>query len=239
MKGLFITGTDTEIGKTCITAGLAHVVAQAGLRVAAIKPVAAGQECVDGVWVNEDVRQLRDAGNLDLTDSEVGPWQLRAACAPHVAAQLEARVLDPKQLTVDVQRVAARADLTLIEGVGGFCVPLVPGWDTADMARDFALPVVLVVGMRLGCLSHAFLTAEAVRARGLVLAGWVGNAVAPDMPYLDEQWSALQEGLAAPCWGRVPRLQQPSPAAVAAYLNADAVLQACSLVAAAAEGVAR
>lgn len=228
MKGFFITGTDTEIGKTCITAGLTHGLAQTGLRVAALKPVAAGQEYVDGNWVNEDVRQLRDAGNLGLSDSEVGPWQLRAACAPHVAARLEGRTLQPQALLAEVRRVAQRADIALVEGVGGFCVPLVPGWDTADLARELALPVVLVVGLRLGCLSHAFLTAEAVRARGLVLAGWVANTVDAAMPHLAAQITALQEGLAAPCWGHVPRLPQPSPAAVAAYLDATAALRACS-----------
>ena len=229
MKGFFITGTDTEIGKTCITAGLAYALAQTGLRVAALKPVAAGQECIDGNWVNEDVRQLRDAGNLGLSDREVGPWQLRTACAPHVAARLEGRTLQPQALLAEVRRVAQRADIALVEGVGGFCVPLVPGWDTADLARELALPVVLVVGLRLGCLSHAFLTAEAVRARGLVLAGWVANTVDAAMPHMPEQITALQDRLAAPCWGQVPRLEKPSPAAVAACLDTAAVLRACGL----------
>jgi len=231
MKGFFITGTDTEIGKTCVTAGLAHALAQTGVRVAALKPVAAGQECIAGNWVNEDVRQLRDAGNLGLTDSEVGPWQLRAACAPHVAARLEGRTLQPQALLAEVRRVAQRADIALVEGVGGFCVPLVPGWDTADLARELALPVVLVVGLRLGCLSHAFLTAEAVRARGLVLAGWVANTVDAAMPYFPDQITALQEGLDAPCWGQVPRLAQPSAAAVAAHLDAAVALRACGMAA--------
>ena len=197
--------------------------------MAALKPVAAGQECIDGNWVNEDVRQLRDAGNLGLSDREVGPWQLRTACAPHVAARLEGRTLQPQALLAEVRRVAQRADMALVEGVGGFCVPLVPGWDTADLARELALPVVLVVGLRLGCLSHAFLTAEAVRARGLVLAGWVANTVDAAMPHMPEQITALQDRLAAPCWGQVPRLAKPSPAAVAACLDTAAVLRACGM----------
>lgn len=227
MKGLFVTGTDTGIGKTCITAGLAHAAVRTGLRVAALKPVAAGQDFVDGAWVNEDVRQLRNASNLNLTDAEVGPWQLRAACAPHIAARLEGRSLERQSLLHEMRAVAQRADIVLVEGVGGFCVPLLPGWDMADLACELALPVVLVVGLRLGCLNHAFLTAEAVRARGLVLAGWVANTVDADMPYVAEQMASLREGLAAPCWGQVPRLASPQAAAVAVHLDMAAAVRAC------------
>lgn len=227
MKGLFVTGTDTGIGKTCVSAGLTHLAAQAGLKVAAIKSLAAGQDFVDGRWVNEDVDILRQAGNLGLSDAEVCPLQLRTACAPHIAARLEGVEISREAILAAIRRVGARADVSIVEGVGGFRVPLVPGWDTADLALDLQLPVVLVVGMRLGCINHALLTAEALRARGLRLSGWVANTVDPDMPYLADNLAALADtthGLQAPCWGHVPRLIHSSPAAVAAHLVQPLVL---------------
>lgn len=219
MKGLFITGTDTEIGKTCVSAGLAHRLAQAGLKVAAIKPVAAGQELIDGRWINEDVQRLLEAGNMGLSDAEVGPLQFRAACAPHIAARLEGRAIEREPLLAAVRRVAERADVAVIEGVGGFRVPLTHEWDTADLAVDLQLPLLLVVGLRLGCINHGLLTAEAIRSRGLTLAGWVANTVDPDMPHLHDNLQALEQHLGAPCWGLVPRLEFLTPAAVAASLN--------------------
>jgi dethiobiotin synthetase len=247
MNGYFITGTDTEIGKTAVTAGLTWLAASQGLRAAAIKPLAAGQEFVDGRWLNEDVQRLREASNMNLSDAEVGPLQLRTPCAPHIAARLEGVAIEREPLLAAVRGVAARAEIAFVEGVGGFRVPLIlpppgrpkeaeppsgggarlrdpggeqdRGWDTADLAVDLALPVILVVGLRLGCINHALLTAEAVRARGLVLAGWVANTVDPDMPHVADNLAALAQGLAAPCRGHVPRLPNPTPAAVAAHLT--------------------
>lgn len=227
MKGFFVTGTDTGIGKTCVSAGLVHLLGQAGFRTAAIKSLAAGQDLVDGRWVNEDVERLRQASNMELSDAEVGPLQLRNACAPHIAARLEGVHISREDLLACIRGVAARADVCVVEGVGGFRVPLVAGWDTADLAVDLQLPVVLVVGMRLGCINHALLTAEAVRARGLHLAAWVANTVDADMPYLAENLAALadaRDGLQAPCWGHVPRLSHPHAAPVAAHLAQSLVL---------------
>jgi dethiobiotin synthetase len=224
MKGFFITGTDTEVGKTCITAGFTHAFTQAGWRVAPIKPLAAGQELVDGHWVNEDVQRLHAAQNIGMTPEQVGPLQFRAACAPHIAAALEGRSIEREPVLTSVRASAALGELALVEGVGGFRVPLCKGWDTADLAVDLGLPVVLVVGLRLGCINHALLTAEAIRARGLKLVGWVGNQVDADMPHLTDNLAALDASLDAPCWGHVPRLENPSPAAVAAHFLNHAVL---------------
>ncbi|KAF1044688.1 dethiobiotin synthase [Xylophilus sp.] len=224
MKGFFVTGTDTEIGKTCITAGLVHALACTGLRAAPVKPVAAAQEQgADGVWRNEDVARLQTAQTLGLTDAEVGPLQFRTPCAPHIAAALEGRAIDRTALLAAIRATALRGDLALVEGVGGFRVPLAPGWDTADLAADLALPVVLVVGLRLGCINHALLTAEAVRARGLRLAGWVANTVDAAQPHVAANLAALDDTLGAPRWGHVPRLADPGHAAVAAHLDAAAV----------------
>ena len=222
MNGLFITGTDTEIGKTFVTAALTRALSAEGLRVAAIKSLAAGQEFVDGRWINEDVATLRAAQNLGLTDSEVGPLQFREPCAPHIAARLEGRAIDRDALLAAIRSTASKADIALVEGVGGFRVPLTDSWDTADLAVDLGLPVILVVGLRLGCINHALLTAEAIRARGLTLAAWVANTVDPHQPHVADNLTSLQAGLKAPCLGHLPRLSDPL--AAPACLDISALL---------------
>jgi len=222
MQGLFVTGTDTEVGKTCISAGLTYALQARGWRVAPVKPLAAGQALdTQGRWYNEDVRQLHAVQSLGLSEAEVGPFQWRTACAPHIAARLEDRPIERAPVLAAVRASAAKAQLLLVEGVGGFRVPLLPGWDTADLAVDIGLPMLLVVGLRLGCINHAALTAEALRARGLSLAGWVANTLDPAMPHRDDNLAALQAVLQAPCWGHVPRLPAPTPAAVATHLTLD------------------
>jgi len=223
MTAFFVTGTDTEIGKTDITAGLNHLAGSLGLRSAAVKPLAAGQDMVNNRWDNGDVLRLQAAVNIELTDAQVGPLQLRTPCAPHIAAKLEGITIEPAALLAAVQRTLGLCDIGFVEGVGGFRVPLTAGWDTADMATDLDLPVILVVGMRLGCINHALLTAEAIESRGLRMAGWVANAVDPSMAYVEDNLAALSARLNAPCWGQVPRLPDPNPAAVAAHLSLSAL----------------
>ena len=221
LEGLFITGTDTEIGKTAVTTGLVWALTQRGLRVAPVKPLAAGRQLLEGRLVNEDVQQLWAAQQLGLSESEVGPCQLDTPCAPHIAARLEGRPLQREAMLASVRRLQAKADLGLGEGVGGFRVPLLPGWDTADFAVDLGLPVVLVVGLRLGCINHALLTAEAIRSRGLRLVAWVGNRIDPQMPHVEDNLKALQEGWNAPCWGVVPHPPRHDAAAIGAHLHPD------------------
>lgn len=225
MNAYFVTGTDTEIGKTAVTAGLTYLAALRGMRSVAVKPLAAGQELVDGQWVNDDVLRLRAATNVLLTDAQVGPLQLKTPCAPHIAAQIEGVRIDRHALLRAVRDTLAQGDIGFVEGVGGFRVPLIDGWDTADLAIDLDLPVILVVGLRLGCINHALLTAESIRSRGLRLAGWVANTVDPDMSYLADNIAALNKGLHTPSLGHVPRLEGPDHAAVAAHLNLNALLQ--------------
>ena len=215
----FVAGTDTEIGKTLVASALTHACAASGLRTAAMKPVAAGAEWRDGELHNDDVAQLAAADSAGLPRAWTTPYLLREAAAPHIAAALEGVSFDPSHLLACYRRVAAAADAVVVEGVGGFRVPLTDGFDTADLAQLLALPVVLVVGMRLGCISHALLTAEAITARGLTLAGWVANTPAAEMPHLDANIEALAARLPAPLLGRVPRLAQPSAAAAAACLD--------------------
>ena len=228
IRGCFVTGTDTEVGKTRISAALLYWLGRQGQRCAGYKPVAAGTEAVDGEEFNEDVRALRDASSVALTDADVGPCQFKAACAPHIAAALEGRSIERAALLTGARALAARADWLIAEGVGGFCVPLGPEFDSADFALDLGLPVVLVVGLRLGCISHALLSAEAIRARGLRLAGWVANTVDTAMLHPGDNLATLRHELdrrhRAPCLGVVPRLASPAPAAVAAHLD-DAALR--------------
>lgn len=234
IHGCFVTGTDTDVGKTRISTALLHWCTQQGLRSAGYKPVAAGMECVDGEWVNDDVRALRQVSSVPLTHAEVGAVQFRAACAPHIAAALEGKTIEVAALVAHAHRLSTRTDVLVVEGAGGFCVPLGPQEDMADLAQALGLPVVLVVGMRLGCLNHALLTAEAISARKLVLAGWVANTTGTGMAYEEENLNTLrfemQRRYQAPCLGVVPHLAQPGAAEVAAHLDAAtlrALFQPC------------
>ncbi|MDB5867894.1 MAG: ATP-dependent dethiobiotin synthetase BioD [Polaromonas sp.] len=227
LHGCFVAGTDTGVGKTHISAALLHWCAQQGWRSAGLKPVAAGTVLINGQPVNEDVQALRKAGSVALSDVEVGPLQFKAACAPEIAAALEHRHIDPATIFSAARHLASRADVLVVEGVGGFCVPLGPDWDTADLALELGLPVVLVVGLRLGCLSHALLTAEAICARGLPLAGWIANATEPDMAHGAANLASLRHEMTrrhqAPCLGVVPWLDAPLPSTVAAHLDTAAL----------------
>lgn len=233
LRGCFVTGTDTDVGKTVVSAALLRWFAQQGLRSAGFKPVAAGTSARDGLVINDDVRALRRASSVVLRYAEVGPCQLTDACAPHLAAAHEGRHIDRHALLRAAQALAGRADMLVVEGAGGFCVPLGPDWDSADLAWDFGLPVVLVVGLRLGCLNHALLSAQAIVARGLRLAGWVGSSVDADMRWRDENVATLQHELARrhalPCLGVLPPLKNTDAAAAATHLDGPALRRAFDL----------
>jgi len=217
----FVTGTDTGVGKSLVSAALLHLLVQGGLGAVGMKPVAAGSVLVDGRLVNDDVEQLAAASNLSLPAALRAPYILQAAAAPHIAASRDGVTILLEHLLDCYYQLAASAETVVVEGVGGFCVPLSDEADTADLAQQLGLPVVLVVGMRLGCLSHALLTAEAIRSRGLVLAGWVANLIDPDMEYLTDNIAALAARLGAPLLGVLPALGPQAAAADAAtYLEA-------------------
>ncbi|QID18015.1 dethiobiotin synthase [Nitrogeniibacter mangrovi] len=213
-RSWFIAGTDTEIGKTFVTSALLHAARRDGRTALGMKPIAAGAECVDGVWINEDAARLRAASSAQLDWAQINPVCLRSPIAPHIAAEEEGVDIDLTPIVAAYRRLTTQADVVLVEGVGGFCVPLGPDQDTADLAVALALPVILVVGLRLGCINHALLTAEAIRARGLTLAGWVANQVDPHMLRPEENIAALEQRLAAPLLGRVPYLASGTPAEV-------------------------
>lgn len=214
--GFFIAGTDTHIGKTLVAAALLHAYADLGYRVLGMKPVAAGAERIDGVWVNEDVAMLRAAANVQAAPELLNPYLFREAIAPHIAAEHKGARIEIPRIRAAYDELAARADVVLVEGVGGLLVPLSEHKDAADLAVALNLPLILVVGMRLGCLNHALLTVEAIAARGLKLAGWVANRVDPEMAAYEENLAALVRRTAAPLLAEIPVLTSPAPDRVAA-----------------------
>lgn len=226
---LFVTGTDTEIGKTFVSSALLRGFVRDGLRAAAMKPIAAGAFELNGVLHNEDADQLDAASNVLLPPEMRTPYLLKEPAAPHIAAALENVTFDLGHIVDCHAQALQRADIVVVEGVGGFRVPLTAAEDTADLAVALKLPVVLVVGMRLGCISHALLTAEAIAARGLTLAGWVANRIDPDMTFPDENIASIREHLAreygAPLLGIVPHLSPASPELAAEQLDIDRLLQ--------------
>ncbi|WP_431820645.1 dethiobiotin synthase [Burkholderia sp. F1] len=225
---LFVTGTDTEIGKTFVSAALLHGFARLGLRAAAMKPVAAGAYEQDGVWRNEDADQLDAAANVVLPPELRTPFLLKAPAAPHIVAAQEGVTLDLDTIVTCHRDALTRADIVVVEGAGGFRVPLNDTHDMADLAVALGVPVVMVVGVRLGCISHALLSADAIAARGLTLAGWVANHVDPAMSYPDENVATLRDWLArehrAPLIGRIPHLAPAAPESAAAMLDVAALI---------------
>jgi dethiobiotin synthetase len=215
----FVTGTDTGVGKTLISSALLHGLSQAGLKTVGMKPLAAGAEMRDGGLDNDDVAALEGASSLSVPRELVVPYLLREPAAPHIAAALEHTAIDPQRLLTAYAQIAAQAEAVVVEGVGGFRVPLTDDFDTADLAKKLQLDVILVVGLRLGCLNHALLTAEAIAARGLRLAGWVANQIDPAMPHQQDNIDALRSRLSAPLLGIVPYMAQASAAVAAQYID--------------------
>lgn len=215
----FVTGTDTDIGKTLVASAMLHVLAENRIRAAGMKPVAAGAFFRDGVLHNDDADALAAAASVPLPPELATPYLLREPASPHIAAALEGIEIDPQHILACYHRVAEMADAVVVEGVGGFRVPLNDSVDAADLAQQLGLPVIMVVGLRLGCISHALLTAEAIAARGLKLAGWVGNVVDLAMQHGIANVESLSARLQAPLLGCVPRLPAALPAAAAAHLD--------------------
>ena len=224
-KAFFVTGTDTEVGKTFIAASLLNIARQRGLRCAGIKPIAAGCKRQDGALVNDDALALMAASGAGLDYRTVNPVALEPAIAPHIAAAQAGVKLSAGALAESCRPVlAADYDFVVIEGAGGWFVPLNDRETLADLCIDLNLPVILVVGMKLGCLNHALLTVASVTDAGLKIAGWVANSVAEEMPFLEENVRTLRSRLAAPCLGVVPPLGAVEPQAAAQYLDIEALL---------------
>jgi dethiobiotin synthetase len=207
--GWFITGTDTGVGKTLTSSALLEALHQRGQHAIGMKPVASGTELGShGAWINDDVEQLYAASVIDAPLGERCPYLFRQAIAPHLAATAEGRTIEASIILKSYAALRLRAQCVVVEGVGGFRVPLAPGFDTADLAKQLALPVVLVVGMRLGCINHALLTIEAIQARGLELAGWIASSIDPDMLAATANLDTLRGLIDAPLIGHIPYITE-------------------------------
>ncbi|MEJ2391945.1 MAG: dethiobiotin synthase [Gammaproteobacteria bacterium] len=207
MHSLFVTGTDTEVGKTVVSCALIRQLVAGGLRVAAMKPVASGAQRVDGELRNDDALQLMAAANVELPYALVNPYCFEPAIAPHIAAQQAGVEMSLDKIVSAYQQIARLADVVVVEGAGGWFVPLNASQTWADVAGILELPVMLVVGMRLGCLNHAMLTAHAVQTRGLQLTGWIANILDPSMPELTHNIDTLKRFIMAPHLGVMPFLR--------------------------------
>ncbi|MGB0459194.1 MAG: dethiobiotin synthase [Porticoccaceae bacterium] len=219
-KVFFITGTDTDVGKTEVAAGLLEVANQKGLRTGAIKPVAAGCEDRGDGPQNEDAIKLQALANVALSYQQVNPVALDLPMAPHIAAQEQGKSLSANRLTGFCRGVSMLPmDFLVIEGAGGWRVPINKRETMADIPKQLNAEVILVVGIRLGCINHALLTAQAIRLDGLKIAGWVANILDTEMLRIDENIDTLKHMLIEPCLGVVPRLSEVTPQQVAAHLT--------------------
>ena len=218
-RSVFIAGTDTGVGKTRVAAALVRHLAGSGLRVAGMKPVAAGAERTAAGLRNEDALLLAAAANVELPYGLVNPLCLEAPTSPHLAARRSGVTLDLAPVLEAYARISAAADVVVVEGAGGWLTPLADdggssglGLSMADLAQALGLPVLLVVGLRLGALNHALLTAAAIRARGLELGGWIANCVECGFPDTEDYVQSLRRRLDAPLVGRVGWAQPSQPA---------------------------
>ena len=219
MKGYFVTGTDTDVGKTWISLGLVEALKQQGQRVGVMKPVSAGCEKMAKGLRNEDARLLQQQSNVELDYDTINPYAFEPAIAPHIAAREAGIRLDIETLYEHFQHIRSQSDCIVTEGAGGWRVPLNDFQTMGDLAVRLQLPVILVVGMRLGCLSHALLSVEAIRRDKLPLAGWVANQIDPNMNRAKENLQTLVEMIDAPLLGHVPYLESRDTKAIANCLS--------------------
>lgn len=219
MPGLFIAGTDTGVGKTLVAAALLVALRNLGYQAVGMKPIAAGAVWTDGRWVNEDVELLRRASALDVPPGLTCPYVFKEAIAPHIAAERKGARIDIPAIVEAYRSLASLADMVVVEGAGGLLVPIDSRADMADMVSELDLPVILVVGMRLGCINHARLTQTAMGVRGLRLAGWIANRLDPDMAVYEENILTLRQRIEAPMLAEIPHMAQVSAAQAAGYVN--------------------
>lgn len=205
--GFFVTGTDTEVGKTLLSGALILKLREVGVRATGFKPVVAGTY-VDssGQKLNEDLETLRIASGLDSQEQSLCPYVLDEAAAPHLVAKKNDVYLDSSVILGDLHTLGQKFEVVVVEGAGGFLVPLNEQEDLGDLAQAMDLPVILVVGMRLGCINHALLTCEAIQSRQLMIAGWVANTLSDEMTLLEENIQTLKDRIFAPFLGVIPTL---------------------------------
>ena len=219
MFALYVTGTDTGIGKTLASCALLHALRGHGLRAAGMKPVASGCERIDGEWRNADALALQAAGEPGIAYADINPFALEHPLAPELAARDAGVEVSLLPILAAHARVADNADALIIEGVGGWAAPLSASLMQADLVRTLHLPVLLVVGLRLGCLNHALLSARAIAADGVHIAGWIASHVDPEMERVEDNIEMLRARMPAPCWGVLPHAPGADPATMARHLR--------------------
>lgn len=224
-KKFFVAGTDTDAGKTLVASAILEKARQMGLETVAVKPVASGCEQTPDGLRNSDALALMDAMTADLPYEQVNPIAFEPAIAPHIAAMRANKQLSVSRLAGYCNGVLMRAcDLVIIEGAGGWRVPLNPRETLADLVQELNLPVILVVGVKLGCINHALLTVEAIERDGLQVAGWVANRIDPDMSCYEENMMTLRSLINAPCLGEIPFLDVVDKSNAATHLDVSAAL---------------
>jgi len=217
--GIYVTGTDTGVGKTLASASLLHALRARGLRAVGMKPVASGCERIDDALRNEDAVALWQASDPRPAYEDINPFALPNPLAPELAARDAGIDVTLAPMLAAHARLRAQSDIVVVEGVGGWMAPLATSLMQADLVRALDLPVVMVVGLRLGCLNHAYLTARAIEADGARLAGWIATGIDPGMARADDNFALLNERLPAPCIGRLPYDPQPDPERMAKHLR--------------------
>ncbi|MCO7246460.1 dethiobiotin synthase [Halomonas sp. Mc5H-6] len=225
MSAYFVTGTDTDAGKTLVTSTLLATASAQGLTTLGLKPVASGSRVTPEGLRNSDALALQVQSMPPVSYATVNPWAFEPAIAPHLAANEAGQALNLSDIVTTIGATLAQTprDLSLIEGAGGWRVPLNDREDFCDIPCAMDLPVILVVGLKLGCLNHARLSAEAIAADGLTLAGWVGSVVDPafaaESARFADNLDVLKRTLPAPCLGVIPHLEQPSPETAQPFLS--------------------
>lgn len=203
MTGIFLTGTDTEIGKTQVACALLNTFNKQNINAVGMKPVASGAECIDGQWHNEDALRLMKASSVQLSYDLINPYLFKTPASPHIAAAIEHKTINLDKVVDCYNLIEKQSGFVVVEGVGGWLAPLNEEQTVEDMALALQLPVVLVVGMRLGCLNHALLTANRIQQSGLKLAGWIANVIDDNFSFLDKNMNTLVTGINAPLIGQL------------------------------------
>jgi len=224
-RTFFVAGTDTDAGKTVVSAGLLEAANQRGLKTIGLKPIAAGCEATADGLRNSDALTLQAAASVQLPYEQVNPFTFEPPIAPHIAAMHEQRVLNADRVAAMCKGALMQpADFAIVEGAGGWRVPLNFRETMANIPKLLNVPVVMVVGMKLGCINHALLTAESIARDGLQLAGWVANRVDPEMDCYAENVETIANMLRAPLLAEVPHLAEPSAENVAQYIDLGLLL---------------
>ncbi len=208
--GIFVTGTDTDVGKTYISEALIKHFCRQGFQTVGMKPIAAGAEIENGRLLNADVKAIVSASNVDAPIDQINPYVFAPAIAPHIAAQQVGIEIAIEPIISAFKALQQQADVIVVEGAGGFLVPINESLTMGDLAKALDVSLVLVVGVRLGCISHALLTVQSIEAKGLHLIGWVANRIEPNMPALEENIATLKAMIKAPCVADVAWNQAPS-----------------------------